>query len=77
MHTTLPDGSEFIEPIPCDRCGALAYLVLSIPYPKKPSSKSEYSNALLALIAFFHVAVVDFRNLFGLNSDALSTLSLT
>ena len=25
--TTLPDGSELIEPTPCDRCGALAYLV--------------------------------------------------
>jgi hypothetical protein len=26
-QSTLPDGSELIEPIPCDRCGALAYLV--------------------------------------------------
>jgi hypothetical protein len=24
---TLPDGSELFEPIPCDRCGALVYLV--------------------------------------------------
>jgi hypothetical protein len=24
---TLSDGSELIEPIPCERCGALAYLV--------------------------------------------------
>jgi hypothetical protein len=34
---TLPDGSEFVEPIPCDRCDALAYFVLVIPDPDQPN----------------------------------------
>jgi hypothetical protein len=31
----LSDGRELIEPIPCDRCGALAYFVLHMPEPDK------------------------------------------
>jgi hypothetical protein len=33
---TLPDGSELIEPLPCDKCGALAYFVLGTRNPDKP-----------------------------------------
>jgi hypothetical protein len=33
---TLADGSELIEPIPCDRCGALAYFVLRTRKPDYP-----------------------------------------
>jgi hypothetical protein len=34
--STLPDGSELIEPIRCDHCGALAYFVLSTRDLDKP-----------------------------------------
>ena len=37
--TTLPDGSELFEPTPCDRCGALAYLVLRALNPDKPETE--------------------------------------
>ena len=47
---TLPDGSELIEPIWCDQCGALAYFVLGTPDPKR--MKSEYSHAPRARIAW-------------------------
>jgi hypothetical protein len=50
--STLSDGSELIEPIPCDRSGALAYLVLSIPNPKKPGGGEISSNAPLARIVW-------------------------
>jgi hypothetical protein len=35
----LPDGSELIEPIPCDRCGALSYFILRLPHPDKPDAE--------------------------------------
>jgi hypothetical protein len=42
---TLPDGSELIEPIRCDRCDALAYFVLKINDQQKPEIEIRYFNA--------------------------------
>jgi hypothetical protein len=33
---TLPYGSEFVEPVPCDHCDAVAFFVLAARDPGKP-----------------------------------------